>query len=182
VARLELVPEEADDPVVAAVFAQVRARLPEVPSLYRVLAHSPAILRGWIDFAWPLRSEATTPRSLRELMIMRTAQLTDVQYEWHAHRPMALRSGVTQEQLDDLHEWPASTRFSASERLVLTFTDELTTKLEVSDDTFSEMQRTFTPQEMVELTVTAAFYSCVSRVLRAFGLGVSDLPENLRGS
>jgi alkylhydroperoxidase family enzyme len=174
-ARLALVSEDAIDPIVAEVFARVRERLPEVPALYRVLAHSPSVLRGWISFAWPLRNDSATPRSLRELMIMRVAQLTGAEYEWRAHLPIALRTGITQDQLDDIQTWPDSTRFSSEERIVLGLTDMLTLKLDVTDELFSELQRVFTPRQIVELTVTAAFYSCVSRVLRGLGLGTDDL-------
>jgi 4-carboxymuconolactone decarboxylase len=110
-------------------------------------------------------------------MTMRVAQLTDAKYEWRAHKPMALRCGITQEQLAELQEWPQSNRFSEEEEIVLALTDGLTERLEVTDDVFSELQRLFSERQIVELVVTAAFYSCVSRVLTGLGLTADDLPE-----
>ena len=50
---------------------------------------------------------------------------------------------------------------------MLAFTDELTSGLAVSDETFSALAQRWSSGELVELTLTVAFYSCVSRVLLA---------------
>ena len=39
-------------------------------NLYRVLANAPPMLKIWVDFAYAVRRECKTPRSLRELMIL----------------------------------------------------------------------------------------------------------------
>jgi 4-carboxymuconolactone decarboxylase len=70
---LALLPEDVADRV-------GQAGAPGV-NLYRALAHAPWLLRAGIDFAWALREECETPRPLRELMILRTAQRALSQYE-----------------------------------------------------------------------------------------------------
>ena len=163
--RLPLVPVDADDPVLIEIFDAVRGMGMEVPTLYQALGNSPGMLRAWTAFAWPLRSDATTPRELRELMIMRVAQLTAAPYEWLAHWNMAVGHGVAEEQLRALADWRQSDAFSEQERAALTTADELTLELGLSDGTWSELTALFEPAEIVELILTAAFYSCVSRVL-----------------
>ncbi|HEY6377836.1 MAG TPA: carboxymuconolactone decarboxylase family protein [Candidatus Dormibacteraeota bacterium] len=175
-ARLSLVEENSQDPVVAEIFGTVKERLDSVPALYRMLAHAPALLQGWVQMAWPLRHESTTPRALRELVILRVAQLTDAGYEWHAHLPMALRSGVTEAQVEALRRWSRSDGFSSTERAALRLTDELTTTVDISEATFADLRDAFSERQIVELILTAAFYTCVSRVVRGFGLGAEDLP------
>lgn len=168
--RLPLVPVDSDDPLVAEVFDAVRAVGWPVPTLYRALGNSPAMLRAWTAFAWPLRNDATTPRPLRELIIMRVAQLTDAPYEWLAHWDMAVEHGVAVEQLHDLGRWRESDAFSEHERAALAAADDLTLDLGLSDRTWSDLDARFQPAEIVELILTAAFYSCVSRVLCALQL------------
>lgn len=168
--RLPLVPNDSDDPVLAPVFDRFRDAGREVPQLYRTLGNAPAMLRAWTAMAWPLREEASTDRGLRELVIMRVAQLTEARYEWWAHEPMALRFGITPEQLEDLHRWPDSDRFDDTQRVVLTMTDEMTTEVEASAATVEALGRHFTPGEIVELVLTAGYYNCVSRTLRTLGL------------
>ena len=58
--------EQPDDPALRAIFDEVRGRIDRVPDLYRLIGHSPALLRAWIDFAWPLRLNAKTSRATRE--------------------------------------------------------------------------------------------------------------------
>ena len=168
--RLPLVPADDDDPVVAEVFDAVRAIGWPVPTLYRALGNSPAMLRAWTAFAWPLRNDATTPRALRELIIMRVAQLTDAPYEWLAHWDMAVEHGVAVEQLQALGQWRASDAFSEHERAALAAADDLTLDLGMADRTWLDLAARFQPAEIVELILTAAFYSCVSRVLGALQL------------
>ena len=91
--RLPLVGSESPDPELARVFDRFRDAGREVPTLYRTLGNAPAMLNAWVGLAWPLRNEATTSRALRELIIMRVAQLTRTGYEWVAHRPMASSTG-----------------------------------------------------------------------------------------
>jgi AhpD family alkylhydroperoxidase len=170
--RLPLVDADTDDPQLARVFGRFREAGHDVPTLYRTLGNAPAMLNAWVGMAWPLRNEATTSRALRELIIMRVAQLTGAGYEWVAHRPMALKCGITDAQLLELNRWSDSTSFEAEQREVLAMTDELTDALDVSDDTWATLAARYTPSELVELVLTAAYYACVSRTLRALRLPV----------
>jgi len=64
----------ACDEITAAVFETFRQEGRDPIALYRVLAHSPPMLRAYAGLARGLRYDAATPRALRELMILRTAQ------------------------------------------------------------------------------------------------------------
>lgn len=100
--RIPLIEDNAD-PRIAAIYVALRSGgHAGFPNLYRLLAHAPAMLEAWTRLAWPLRTEAKTPRALRELMILRGAQIMGADYEWTHHAPMALAAGVTREQIDAL--------------------------------------------------------------------------------
>jgi alkylhydroperoxidase family enzyme len=169
-------PVEADttDPSLAPIFDVFRNAGREVPLLYRTLGRAPAMLHAWTSLAWPLRNEAVAPRGLRELLIMRVAQLTAVAFEWVAHWDMAVKHGVTVEQLEQLGRWSDTELFSADERAALALTDELTTGLDVTDETWAQLAARFSDGELVELVLTVSFYAGVSRVLRAFGIDTVD--------
>jgi 4-carboxymuconolactone decarboxylase len=159
-----------------AVFAQIRARGGEPSPLYRTLAHAPKMLAAWAAIAWPLRHQPSVPRLLRELMVMRIAQLTGASYEWAYHWGQAIAAGVSEEQLRLLAEWRASDAFSDEERLVIAYA-EAVTRLAVDDDLYAAVARRFNPAEIVELTLTAAFYTNVSRFLQALQVGVDQAHE-----
>ena len=172
--RVAPVAADSSDPDLAAVFDVFRQAGRDVPLLYRTLGNAPAMLNAWTALAWPLRQDAVSPRGLRELLIMRVAQLTNAPYEWIAHWDMAVKHGISVEQLEDLWRWRESTRFSTDERAALALTDELTTDLDVTDATWTALAGCFSEGELVELVLTVGFYSCVSRVLRALHLNVVD--------
>lgn len=171
-ARLEMTSETPDDPVLAEIFDGVRARGSDLPNLYRVLGASPVMLNAWIDFAWSLRLDATTPRGLRELIIMRGAYISGIAYEWAHHWPMAIKAGVSEDKLHALKDWRDSSLFSAEERAVLQMADEISNGPGASAATISALNENFTPSEVVELTLTASFYVCVSRLLTSLDVDI----------
>lgn len=171
-ARIEMTSATPDDPALAEIFEGVRARGVDLPNLYRVLGASPDMLKAWIDFAWSLRLDAKTPRGLRELMIMRGAQLSGIAYEWAHHWPMAIGAGVSEEKLNVLNAWRESDLFTAAEQAALQLADDISSAPGASEETISALKAHFTAAEIVELTLTASFYVCVSRMLTSLDVDI----------
>ncbi len=169
--RVPLVSAESSD-AVAAVYRVVTEQGGTVPNLYRVLANAPTMLTAWTAMAWPLRADCNTPRSLRELTILRVAQLNGSDYEWTHHKPMALASGMTAAQIEALTEYTTSDVFDQTQRAVLTAVDELTTTGRLSTGNFTALEQEFDPGCLVEIILTISFYSCVSRFLAAFEIDI----------
>jgi alkylhydroperoxidase family enzyme len=155
------------------IAAQVESLGAKQVNLYRCLAHAPDLLRAWIDFAWALRGNSSTSRQLRELMILRTATLHHSPYEWHQHRRMAAEAGVTDSEIAELEMWRTSRAFGTETRAALAFTDAIVAG-EVPDEISDELSAHFDLAQRIELTVTAAFYSMVPRVLEALGVEIED--------
>ncbi|MBO0746248.1 MAG: carboxymuconolactone decarboxylase family protein, partial [Candidatus Dormibacteraeota bacterium] len=84
-------------------------------NLYRTLAAHPALLDTWMEYAWGLRRAEHTPRALRELVILRVAQLTGAAYEWAAHVKMARAAGVDEAKISALDGWRESEIFDERE-------------------------------------------------------------------
>jgi 4-carboxymuconolactone decarboxylase len=145
-------------------------------NLYRSLAHTPDLLEAWIDWAWALRERCTTPRSLREIMILRTAVVMRSEYEWHQHVAMAAHAGVPSEKVQAVAGWQTSERFEAPERAALMLTDAMLTG-NVPDAVHDELSRHFSDSERVELILTAGFYAMVPRVLDACRVPVERTDE-----
>ena len=170
-ARLPLLGLEPADEITAAVFETFRQEGRDPIALYRVLAHSPPMLRAYAGLARGLRYDAATPRALRELMILRTAQLTGSDYEWAHHRAMAKANGVPDEQVHALAAWRSSTLFDGCERAALRCVEEIH-DVALSDEAFAELERELGPAATIELVLLAAFYEAVARLIQALGLEV----------
>jgi alkylhydroperoxidase family enzyme len=173
--RIPFVADDSDDPVLAELFAPYRDVGDAVPELYLTLGNAPPMLRAWMQMGRALRTETKTSDRLRQLIIMRVAQLTDAEVEWHVHWDMALAAGVTADQISALHDWRHANVFDERERAVLAFTDEITVDVEVQEPAFNGLASHFDAGAIVELTFTAAFYCLVSRVLRTLRTGPAIL-------
>lgn len=135
-------------------------------NLYRALANAPDLLDAWLTFAWALREVRSTPRSLRELMILRTAVVMRSTYEWHQHRLMALKANVPADKIDAVSSWQSSYRFDDSEKAALMLTDAMLLG-NIPDAVHDAVARHFDEQQRISLVMTAGFYIMVPRVLEA---------------
>ena len=138
-----------------------------------MLGHHANLLSAWIEFAYTLRRDCTTSRSLRELMILRGAQLEGSAYEWHQHRRWARQQGVPPEQIEDLFFWRESPRFTDAECAALALTEAMMHG-NVSDDVYAGLAKHFAPSEIIELALTAGFYAMVPRVLNALKVPIEE--------
>jgi alkylhydroperoxidase family enzyme len=172
--RVPLVPDNELDDVSATVLEHFRVEGREPIALYRALANVPELLRSYSVFARSLRSDATTDRGLRELVILRSAQLTESSYEWSHHVPMATAASVRVEQIDALAEWAESALFDERERIALRCAEEVHA-LRVTDETFAELERLLGRTGAIEIVLTASFYQAVARMVQ--GLGVEVEPR-----
>jgi alkylhydroperoxidase family enzyme len=173
--RLPLI-ENNSDPRIAEIHKEVTSEGRGFPNLYRLLGHAPAMLQAWIALAWPLRHAATTPRALRELMILRGAQIMGADYEWTHHSAMARGVGVSQDKIDAIANWKSSPLFDAPERAALRLADEITNGPGASKEAMTEAGAHFDAGELVELVLTSSFYACVGRVLHSL-----DVPLEKHG-
>jgi alkylhydroperoxidase family enzyme len=167
VRRIPLCPPDAP-----ALRALERAGIP-ASELYRVLANHPDALTAWTDFAWGLRRLETTPRALRELLILRAVQHAGTRYAWRDHVPMALAAGVPQPQIDALADWRDSVRFDEPTRAALAFADELIEFGVAENARLAELERFYSDAQVIELALTVSFYTMVPRVLNALRVPLS---------
>src|SRR5688572_33273291 len=82
------------------------------PNLYKALGNHPALIAAWAEFSKTLRHDTRTPRALRELVILRDAQLMRSEYEWAQHLAMARKAGVREAQIKALASWRSSSEFT----------------------------------------------------------------------
>jgi alkylhydroperoxidase family enzyme len=145
----------------------VEQRGGQVSHLYRCLANQPVLLKAWTDFAWTLRADCETPRALRELLILRAAQLTSSQYLWDDHISFAREAGLADAQIHALSSWQSSDRFDVRERVALELVEQLVVTGRVSDASLAALESHFAAAQTVELVLTVGFYTMVPRVLDA---------------
>ncbi|MFC4276879.1 carboxymuconolactone decarboxylase family protein [Achromobacter aloeverae] len=161
-------------PELAEMEARIMAERGRISPLYQVLLNSPAVVQGWEAMLTAIRNRIGLSPRLRELVILRVAVLNRAPYEFEAHVPHALNSGMDAGLVDALRTDRAPADIpglSAQERDVLAFTDAMTRDIDVSDACYDALAPTLGEQGMVELAATVAAYNMVSRFLSALRIG-----------
>ena len=153
---------------------RIKAERGSVLHLYQMLLHSPRLTEGWLGFMTTVRQQLELPGTLRELVIMRVAQLNGAPYEAQQHEPIALKEGVSQAQLAALPQWAESDAFDGLERAVLQLCDTMTQQVQVPRATLLAVQQQLGDKQTVELVATIASYNMVSRFLEALHIHGDD--------
>jgi alkylhydroperoxidase family enzyme len=152
---------------------QLKKRLEELwgtpPNLYKALGNHPRLVAAWTEFSRTLRYDTRMPRALRELVILRGAQLMRSEYEWAHHLAMARKARVTEAKIRSLSAWKTSPEFNAREKAALAL-GEAVTEGHVSEAVYSEAMRHFDDHDYVEIAAVAAFYAMAGRMLDAMGV------------
>jgi len=184
--HIPYVTDETASPETRAEWERMRKARGSAPGhLYQLLGHSPKLMAPWAALAETLRGidqdgSVTLDGRSRELAIIQVARLTGADYEWSGHIRIAQRLGVTDEQVQALlRDDPAP--FSPADRALLAFTAASTRDVTVSHATAAELKRYFDDRQVLELTMTIAFYNCVARVLQGLAIdletGQSGIPR-----
>jgi 4-carboxymuconolactone decarboxylase len=138
--------------------------------LYQVLLNSAPIAQGWEAMLTAVRNKSSVPADLRELMILRVAVLNKASFEFEAHIPHALKSGVPEEKIDALRSLTLSDLFTDEEKLLLQMTDHMTRDVEVPAELMAKVTHQYSAEKVVELVATVAAYNMVSRFLVALNI------------
>ena len=118
--------------------------------------------------------------NLRELALTRTGFAAGSQFVFSQHCKAARRVGVSDEQLDAIPAWPTAEVFSAAERAVLAYTDELVlADGRVQDATFGALSTHLDEPSIIELTYAVATYRLHATMCRALRLEFDDVDERI---
>lgn len=147
------------------------------PNLYKALGNHPELVAAWAEFSKTLRHDTRTPRALRELVILRGAQVMRSEYEWAQHLAMARKAGVSEVKIKNLASWRTSSEFSEQEKAALALA-EAVTEGRVSDEVYARAKKHFDDHDYVELALVAAFYAMVGRMIDAMGVELEPEMKN----
>lgn len=138
-----------------------------------------ALLFGHAESNWPrladlllsILGEQELEARLRELGILRVANLRQARYEWDQHVAISTAAGVRPEQIESIARGRIdSDCFDAREKLVLEAATELVRDANVSDATLARLGREFPPRQVVELLLAVGVYEAVAKLMNALGL------------
>jgi AhpD family alkylhydroperoxidase len=163
-----------EDPASRALVDRIVAERGSVLHLYQMLLHSPPLAQGWLAYLTAVRQQLQLPGALRELIIMRVANLNGAPYEAAQHAPIALHEGLTQEQLDALQPDADLAALDDTQRALLALTDAMTRHIHFDAALVQRVRELLGERMTVEAVATCAAYNMVSRFLEALQIDIGD--------
>ena len=161
-ARLPYVESEAASPEQQEVLGKVTQKSGKIANIWKLWSHSPQTLEAFLPFNKSL-SKGTLDPKLRELAYVKASQINDCAYCGNAHKTSGLRVGVTEQQVQEIGNYAASSAFSPLEKLVLQYTEELTKTAKSSDEIVAELKKHLSPRDIVELNLTVGTANLTNR-------------------
>ena len=132
---------------------------------YNPLLRSPVLGQRIFDLFHYLRWETSVPLRLNEFAILIIGRQWRSQVEWFAHAPLAIKAGLAPAIVADLKANRRPANMPPEEAAVYDFVTELTTRHEVSDETFDRAKRLLGEQQVVDLTAVAGSYVSIAMLL-----------------
>jgi 4-carboxymuconolactone decarboxylase len=130
--------------------------------------------RRCFDFLDYLRFKTSVNKRLNEFAILIQARISNAQYEWWAHEPIARRAGLSNEVMDALRACRRPDSMQDDERLVYDFCIQLSLNHRVPDGLWQEAVSQMGEQAVVDLTVLSGTYVMVSMLLNATQVGIPE--------
>jgi 4-carboxymuconolactone decarboxylase len=140
-------------------------------NIYRTLANHVDLYNRWSPLGQFILSGSSIQPRHREMAMLRMGWLCQSEYEWAQHARIA--KGAPGLKDDDIHaiaEGPGAAQWTQADRAVLKMADELRYDAMVSEATWGELLKTYSPRQIMELVFTAAQYQLVSMALNSLGV------------
>jgi AhpD family alkylhydroperoxidase len=179
--RLEPARPRGVDVVRRVIYRAARALYGRTLVPTEVVAHHRPLLIGYSTIAlFGDRFSRRVDRQLKELAMLRTAQLIGCEWCLDFGSRLASNAGVPDSKLRELTRWRESDRFEPVERLVLEYADAMTrTPVEVPDELFGALREHFDERQMVELTMSIGLENLYSRTNHAMGIGGEGFSDGM---
>jgi len=140
------------------------------PNVFGTFAHHMDVVDAWSDFGlYTMRDSGLDP-ALREIVVLRAALNSECAYEWHHHHHIALRVGLTEEQVGQIRD--RRPMADATHNLLLRCADELSEAKRLSDDTWSAMTGAFGVRQTIDVIFTVGAYAALALFINSCGVEI----------
>ncbi len=162
-ARLPYVEKEGAGPEQEKILAQVTQRSGKIANIWKLWAHSPLTLETFMPFYKALMMKGSLDCKMRELAYVKTSNINGCPYCAGPHKALGLKVGLTEQHFQELDSYETSTLFTAAEKAVLRYTEELTRHVQTSEESMKELKKHLNEAQIVELNLTIGMANLTNR-------------------
>ena len=135
---------------------------------FNAMVSSPVVGRQIASLGAAVRRKSSLPENLLELAICTTGAHWRANFEWWAHRRLALQAGVGDDVLDCIERGESPRFADDAEAAVYGFASEMLSSGRVSDDAWSAARQHLEEQQVIDLVSTVGYYCLISCMLNAY--------------
>ena len=148
----------------------------QIMTVTRIMANEPKLFRPFILVANALVYSEHLPADVREVVVLWIARSEEATYEWYEHVPMALRMGVTQEQVDLIDNGQVDANgFSEDQLLGVAVARAIMVDRELPNDLWQRSIDRWGVAGAIDLVMSVGWWGGITRMLLdALGLKVPD--------
>lgn len=148
---------------------------PQLPAIFPVFNINGRLFWGWLFFASRLMPFGKLPAATREKLILRTAWNCRSRYEWGQHVEIALKNGVTDDEIVRLATAPDS--MAEIDTHLMKACDELCASKLISDDTWQALSEHYSQAALIEIMILIGHYQMVAGFLINAGIQLEESIE-----
>lgn len=135
-----------------------------------VWLHRPALAEHAQALGRYCRYETSLPERVSEWAILILARHWRSEYEWWAHKPIAIKAGVSEEMIDALRDGREIVCVHADEALVQEFLTVLHAQRHIPQDLYDRIVRVLGEAGVIDLVGIAGYYTLISMTLNVFDI------------
>ncbi|MDI1301319.1 MAG: carboxymuconolactone decarboxylase family protein [bacterium] len=144
---------------------------PQVPDIFSVLHVNARLFWPWLLFASQLMPFGRLTAADREKIILRTAWNCRSRYEWGQHIEIALKAGVTDDDIVSVAKGPAA--FADRHTCALMQAcDDVFLRQCIADSTWDILSETFSRELLIEIVMLIGHYIMLAGFLNTAGIAL----------
>jgi 4-carboxymuconolactone decarboxylase len=142
----------------------------KVLNLHATLIRHPRLYLPRVRFGAYLKRESLLPQQTRELLIMRSAWLIRVDYEWAHHVRTAQEAGLSVAQIERIAVGSAASGWSEEQAAVLRAAEELRREAFIDDASWETLSRHYDARQLIDIIFTVGGYTMTGLAINSFGI------------
>ncbi|QIX53873.1 carboxymuconolactone decarboxylase family protein [Rhodococcus sp. DMU1] len=127
-------------------------------NLFATMMRSPDLYSAWRQFARHLNSSEQISVRHRELLVLRTAWVTQCEYEWGSHVEVARAAGLSAHEIEAVRTGADHPLWNELESALLRVPDECRERAQITDETWQVLDRALTQEQLLEVLIVVGHY------------------------
>ncbi len=149
----------------------------QIPDIFSVFHINSRLFWAWLFFASRLMPRGRLPAREREKIILRTAWNCRSRYEWGQHVDIALRVGVSDEDIVRVTRGPEAFDDPRT-RASMQACDELFRGQIVSAETWQQLSQHYDEKNLIEIVILIGHYQMIAGFLNSAGISLEAQTES----